>query len=267
MKRISIFVVLVFLMVSVHDVYAVNVPGLAQDNLILNPWFRSQANLSQPGLDYWTDETDSPYCMSTSQKDNNLDPTPDGVVPTSARWASGTGQGESTPGCLGGLGGVDGILHQVVQSDPSKRELNFQFYYVTQYNELSFVSIYGSENQDGPWTYLWTPWFSTEHGISAFSHTDLYTKTLPFGFPFYKVVFTGRYPVGNNQGFKFTGVYFTTAFTENPSAPLSGDFDDDWDVDVIDQETSFQNQDIYRYNETISNFGTIITPPFNPELN
>lgn len=191
------------------------VPPIPAGNLIQNPWFRSTAMPTQPGLDGWTDAAGTNIYWSTSQKDTN--PSPDSVQGTSARWASGSGQGGGT-----GVGGVDAFLYQVVQANPSDTTLWFKTHWVTGWIEDANAKIYGSSSAEGPWTLLWTPLAVTQATTSsmAWTQTDLLSTQLSTGYSYYKIEFQGRYPANRSQGFKFTGVYF---MSNDGTMPEDGD--------------------------------------------
>lgn len=194
-----IFALLILLGVNTA-VSAQSIEPLPENNLIQNPWFRDG---NRPSLEGWTDQAGTNAIWSLSQKQSN--PSPDGVVGTSARLAFGSGQG-------GGVGqaGVDAYLYQVVEADPSLTHLLFKIHWVTQWIDRAAVTVYGGNSADGPWTVVWTPLevdqFSSTGG--AWTQTDLLDTTIAEGFPFYKVELFGRYPDGRQQGAKYTGVYF-----------------------------------------------------------
>lgn len=195
-------------------VYAVLVDPLPDGNLVTNPWFR---NGNRPDLLGWIEESPGGKYWSTSQKDSN--PSPDSVVGTSARLANGAGQG----GYGTGVGGVDAILSQVVVANPGHRQLTFKAHWVTGWISSAFITIYGSESPDGPWQTVWIPLqVNTENSSHmAWTQTELLTTVIVKGFGYYKVELFGNYPENTAQGFKVTGVYFTTNQTDAPAQEMS----------------------------------------------
>ncbi len=196
------FTTLMLLLGSGTAVFAQTiVDPLPENNLVENPWFREG---NKPSLAGWTDAAGSNVIWSLSQKQSN--PGPDQVLGTSARLAFGSGQGGGT-----GQAGVDAYLYQVVAADPSLNHLRFKIHWVTQWIDQATVTIYGGNSADGPWTAVWVPLDinqSTSTG-GAWTQTDLLDRTIAEGFPFYKIELYGRYPVGRQQGVKYTGVYFS----------------------------------------------------------
>ncbi len=210
-----VFLMLVFATTQVKAVY---VSPLPQDNLIINPWFRSDAKPNASGLDHWVDSSPAGLLWSTSQKRSN--PTPDVIVSgkcggseqycgTAARFASGRGQG----GGGEGQSGVDAYLYQVVSANPEFTNLKFKTHWVTGEIEQATVTVYGSYTASGPWSAVWTPLSVNKDSGSRYvwTETELIETTLSQGWPYYKVELHGRYPLGTSQGVKYTGVYFGVA--------------------------------------------------------
>jgi hypothetical protein len=195
-------------------VYAVLVDPLPDGNLVTNPWFR---NGNRPDLLDWVEESPGGEYWSTSQKDSN--PSPDNVVGTSARLANGAGQG----GYGSGIGGVDAILSQVITANPAHRQLTFKAHWVTGWINSAIITIYGSDSPNGPWQAVWIPLFVNAENSShmAWTQTDLLTTVIEQGFGYYKVELFGNYPENTAQGFKVTGVYFTTTQTDAPAQEMS----------------------------------------------
>lgn len=192
---------------------ALAVDPLPSGNLISNPWFRSVASPANPGLDGWTDPAAPNGYWSTSQKSSN--PSPDGISGTSARFASGSGQG----GGGVGQGGVDAYLYQVVSANPSNTTLWFFSHWVTGWIENASFIIYGGESPEGPWTQVWQPLQVTAATTSdhIWTKTSLLSHQISVGYPYYKVEAAGRYPADRDQGFKFTGTFFTANNGEVPT--------------------------------------------------
>ncbi|MBI4136841.1 hypothetical protein HY469_02150 [Candidatus Roizmanbacteria bacterium] len=111
MKRMIVILVVLLagFIFSTGTIYAFTVPQLPAGNLIQNPWFRSDANLIQSGLDHWVCHAVNGVGWNTSQKVGN--PAPDQEIGTAARWAE---QGGQRGGCGLPNGGVDGYLYQIV---------------------------------------------------------------------------------------------------------------------------------------------------------
>ncbi|QQR89965.1 MAG: hypothetical protein IPJ88_17675 [Myxococcales bacterium] len=190
-------------------------------NLVTNPWFR---NGNDADLSGWTDET-NPKRWSLSQKDSN--PTADQVTSgdcpgsnycgTAARMAMGSGQG----GGGTGVGGVDAVLSQTITANASDTYLSFFSYYVTgTQNEVARIRVFGRSASNQSWVHLWTPLDLTSSCNSnmAWTDTGCLTTELDQGYGEYRLEFTVRYPANNNQGAKFTGVYFATSSEANNSA-------------------------------------------------
>jgi hypothetical protein len=222
--------------------HAYPVPELPADNLIVNPWFRSG---NQAGFDGWTRPLNEGLTWGPSQKESN--PSPDMVVSgtcgnqqvycgTAARWA----EQEKVY-----YPNIDVFAYQVVAADPSERKLTFFTYFVSHRVDVGAVNIYGGVSPDGPWEHLWTPLYHTqsenivpESGEirDLWLETGFLERTLEQGFPYYKVELQSRLPelphdMIRGGGFKITGVYFSTSFTDesgdsattfaSPTAPVS----------------------------------------------
>ncbi|MFZ1721471.1 MAG: hypothetical protein WAU07_03120 [Microgenomates group bacterium] len=197
-----------------QNVAAFAVDPLPAGNSVKNPWFRSVAKPTRPGLDSWTDPAAPTGYWSTSQKSTN--PSPDGINGTSARFADGKGQG----GGGTGIGGVDAYLYQVVEANPSNTTLWFFTYWVTGWIDEASITIYGGETAQGPWNQVWVPLYVTAATTSdhSWTKTELLSQQIPVGYPYYKIEAFGRYPADRNQGFKFTGTYLMANNGETPVA-------------------------------------------------
>ncbi len=199
-----------------QNVAALEVDPLPAGNLVSNPWFRSAARTTKPGLDGWTDPAAPNGYWTTSQKSTN--PTPDGISGTSSRLADGRGQG----GGGFGQGGVDAWLYQVVEANPSNTTLWFFTHWVTGWIDEASITIYGGETPQGPWTQVWVPLYVTQLTTSdhVWTQTELLSQQIAVGYPYYKVEAFGRYPADRSQGFKFSGTYF---MANNGETPVAGD--------------------------------------------
>ena len=227
------------LLMPVRAAHAYPVPPLPPGNLISNPWFRSASDPSDPGLDSWVLVYTNGVSWGPSQKSSN--PSPDPLVGgkcgsavtycgTAARWAEQ--KGVLYPN-------IDVFAYQVVATDPANRKLTFFTYFVSHRVDLGAVNIYGGASPDGPWEHVWTPLYHSqaeqivpESGEirDLWLETGLREKVLENGLPYYKVELQARLPELPNgmirgAGFKVTGVYFTTAFTDAPagSEPIIDD--------------------------------------------
>ena len=223
------------LLMPVRAAHAYPVPPLPPGNLISNPWFRSASDPSDPGLDSWVLVYTNGVSWGPSQKSSN--PSPDPLVGgkcgsavtycgTAARWAEQ--KGVLYPN-------IDVFAYQVVATDPANRKLTFFTYFVSHRVDLGAVNIYGGASPDGPWEHVWTPLYHSqaeqivpESGEirDLWLETGLREKVLENGFPYYKVELQARLPELPNgmirgAGFKVTGVYFTTAFTDAPAGSES----------------------------------------------
>jgi hypothetical protein len=246
MKKYSIILfVLVITIIAVPalNAWAYPVPPLPEDNLLVNPWFRSEGNPASAGLDGWTNVlTADEIGWGFSQKESN--PSPEIIVSgvcgfeevfcgTGARWANETREGDTLS-----YPGLDVYLYQVVATDPAHRRLNFSMYWVNHRIDVAEILVHGSETAEGPWELVWLPVTISQDenpgsccvpghkGIPWFQ-TFLLDTTLENGYPFYKVELHARYPETDTEqgdvGVKITGVYFTSRFTEddpNPSTPV-----------------------------------------------
>ena len=223
-----------FLFFSPRTVFGYQVPPLPDDNLIVNPWFRSASNPVFSGLDGWTVVLVDGVGWSISQKESN--PSPDivqsGVCAnkpiycgTGARWAK-----ENNAGDVDAYPNVDAFMYQVVQADPADRKLKYFMHWVIHKVDVVEVKIYGSDaGPDGPWTEVWLAFSAYQDrnpppgsapgraGVPWFTTPNLET-VLERGYPFYKVELHARYPEsGDGQGevgVKVTGIYFATEVTE-----------------------------------------------------
>jgi len=216
-------------------VNAYPVPELPQDNLLVNPWFRDANDPGKAGLDGWTRVLTDGFGWGVSQKDSN--PAPDIVISgrcanrpvycgTSARWARQFGGGGLVP-----APNIDAYLRQVVSADPDQRRLKFSTYWVSHIVEVAQVSIYGSHTADGPWTLVWVPFFHSQDELivppsrdvtDLWEETGLLQATLDQGYSYYQVELHARVPDDDSvTGFKLTGIYFATEFTEEPADPTA----------------------------------------------
>jgi hypothetical protein len=231
--RKSLFLFLTFLcFFSPVSAFAFPVDPLPEDNLIQNPWFRQAGNPNDSGLDGWIDAGGNNKYWSSSQKASN--PTANQVVGgpcgNQELYCGTAARLDPTPGQSGGVGvaGVDAYLYQVVEADDSDRKLAFFTHWVSHEIEVAEVSIYGGNSADGPWELVWIPFFHTQdrsiRPAAGQGQEDLWEKTefvetvLAEGFGFYKVEIHARLPEGNATGFKITGIYFSTAQTDEPAS-------------------------------------------------
>jgi hypothetical protein len=211
--------------------HAYPVPELPVDNLIVNPWFRSASNRTEAGFDGWTRPLTDGVTWGLSHKESN--PSPDIVVSgrcgakevycgTAARWAAQSGIVYPD---------VDVFAYQVVATDPAQRKLNFFTHYVSHRVDVGAVNIYGGNSANGPWTLVWLPLYHSqdrqivpESGEiqELWEETGFIERTLEQGYPFYKIELQARLPQSpgiRGVGFKLTGVYFSTEFTDEPGLP------------------------------------------------
>jgi hypothetical protein len=212
--------------------FAFPVPELPEDNLVVNPWFRSASNPAQAGFDGWTRVLTDGLSWGPSQKVSN--PAPDIVVAgtcgfeqvycgTAARWAEQSGILYPN---------IDVFAYQIVASDPSQRKLKFFAHYVSHRVDVGAVSIYGGDSADGPWTLLWVPLYHSqdeqivpESGdvIELWEETGFLERPVERGYPFYKIELQSRLPESpmiRGVGFKITGIYFATEVTDESGLPL-----------------------------------------------
>ncbi|NUM46875.1 MAG: hypothetical protein HUU38_19385, partial [Anaerolineales bacterium] len=149
-----------------HKALGYPVPPLPEDNLITNPWFRSVSDPRVAGLDGWTNILQDGIGWDLSQKETN--PSPDIVTSgvcgfkevycgTGARWAN-----ETIDKTLISHPGIDAVMYQVVQTDPSHRHLKFSMYWVNHKLDVFEVKIYGATTAEGPWTSVWNPFYLTQ---------------------------------------------------------------------------------------------------------
>lgn len=225
----------VLLAVSFKVAHAYPVPPLPEDNLIVNPWFR---NGNMPGFSGWSlPLNEEGLTWGPSQKESN--PSPDIVVSgtcggqivycgTAARWA----EQEKVY-----YPNIDVFAYQIVSTDASNRKLKFFAHFVSHRVDVGAVNIYGGQSNSGPWEHVWTPLFhSQSENIVPESgeirdlwiETGFLEKTLEEGFPYYKVELQSRLPELRDDmirggGFKITGIYFSTAFTDESADPPSID--------------------------------------------
>jgi hypothetical protein len=218
------------LIFSQEIAYAFRVAELPEDNLIVNPWFRSASNQNLAGFDGWTRPLTDGVTWGLSHKESN--PSPNLVVigrcgsqqvycGTAARWAE-------QDGVL--YPNIDVYAYQVVAADSSRRKLKFFAHYVSHRVEVGAVNVYGGPSADGPWELVWTPLYYTQdvkEVPESGGQQELWMEsgfrewTIEQGYPFYKVELHARLPelVGDairGAGFKITGIYFATEATNDP---------------------------------------------------
>lgn len=222
---ITILSCLVYLIYSIA--HAFPVPPLPNDNLIVNPWFRSASDPTFPGLDGWTNVLQNGIGWGLSQKDQN--PSPDIVISgrcgfkpiycgTAARWSKRLIDGVEYI-----YPGLDVYLYQVVLANSANRKLRFFTYWVTHKVEILEVTIYGGSSPAGPWTNLWVPLSHTQDvnpppppggKDTLWANTSFLEKTISVGYSYYKVEIHARYPQplsdSDAVGAKITGIYFVT---------------------------------------------------------
>ncbi len=260
----------IFLLIIPFRVYGYSVPPLPEDNLLINPWFRSTRDLRVPGLEGWTNVLQNGIGWGTSQKVDN--PSPEIIVSgkcgfkevycgTGARWANETADKE-----VSSYPGLDVYLYQVVKTDSTHRKLKFFMYWVNHKLDVFEVKIYGADAPDGPWLDVWDPFFLTQnftlppgetpgHGGMSWLDTGTLEAVFDKGYSYYKVEFHARYPEADtaqgNVGVKFTGVYFTTEFTERQA--------DESPKSLIINATRSDS------SQNSNHLGDQSTPPVNPE--
>ena len=211
--------------------HAFPVPELPEDNLIVNPWFRSASDPRVYGFDGWTLPMTDGVTWGLSQKESN--PSPDIVVSgvcgsqqvycgTAARWAAQSGVVYPN---------IDVFAYQVVAADPSHRQLKFFTHYVSHLVEVGAVNIYGGDSSEGPWELVWVPFYLSEDemiipesrdGQDLWEETGFREWNIEQGYPYYKIELHSRLPEAPfgiyGVGFKITGIYFATAFTNEPGS-------------------------------------------------
>lgn len=188
---------------------------LPDDNLIVNPWFRTG---TRPSLDGWVAVGPPGGGWQPSQKPGN--PTPDDVVGTAARLS--TGRGVDRAGRT-----IDpnqfASLIQVVATDPDHRGLRFHMHWVAHTVDPVIVTVYGGPTPEGPWEEVWVPFVQRHTRVirpesgRGNDLWDYYTAltppvstTLERGYPYYRVEISASLP-DLQGGLKITGVYFTAA--------------------------------------------------------
>lgn len=235
MKRHKLFFRFVFLTVGIFLItlialaqyaHAFQIAQLPGDNLIQNPWFRDLAQPSLPGFDHWVNVNNA---WTLSQKISN--PAPYAYISgkcdsnsltycgTSAKLSADDGNA---------VVGVDAYLYQIVSADPTHTKLKFSTYWVTHLIDPFEINIYGSTNNTGPWTLVWTPLYqqvltlitpppgydTSWLWLEMTSWTPPVETILSNGFPYYKVEIHGKLP--SPEGFKITGVYFAAEEVNGP---------------------------------------------------
>lgn len=211
-----------FVILYVVNVYKPHLDKVSADpndpmsfNLLANPWFRSG---TVPSLDGWTDATGPDGHWIASQKPGN--PSPDNIEGTAARISTGRSDGGNPTIPIN----YDAYLYQIVSADPNKTVLSFDMYWVTHTVNPAEVTIYGSQSFNGPWEYVWKPFYKvvtktlkppTGASVNEWlwnyysNSTNMVTTTLPEkGYPYYKVEVHAKLP-DTMGGFKITGMYFS----------------------------------------------------------
>ena len=227
----------IFWILNPSRVYSYSVPPLPEDNLIVNPWFRSASEPTSPGLDGWVAVLQDGIGWGLSQKATN--PTADVIVSgrcgldedycgTAARWARLLDEGDKVS-----YPDLDVYLYQVVKAEAANRKLKYFTYWVNHKIDVAEVRVYGGDTPDGEWTEVWFPFSVSQdrnpplanapgRGGNPWFQTDFLETTLENGYPYYKIEFHARYPQPNanqgNVGVKVTGIYFATEFTDAPAA-------------------------------------------------
>jgi len=222
------------LFIPILPAWAYPAPPLPDDNLIVNPWFRSAEDPHKAGLDGWTNELTDGVGWGISQKVDN--PSPEILVSgdcafepvycgTGARWAEERLDGEKMT-----YPGLDVYLHQVVATDPAHRRLSFSMHWVNHRIDVAEVLVFGSQGPNGPWELVWLPITISQdenplpccvpgHNDLPWFETAVLSTTLPMGYPYYKLVLHARYPApdreSGNVGVKITGVYFSSGLTND----------------------------------------------------
>ena len=214
--------------------YGYAVDPLPEDNLIVNPWFRSSTNPGMAGSDGWVFvPAENGVTWGLSQKESN--PSPEIVVSgtcgfknvycgTGARWAHENNAGDTTA-----YPDVDVYMYQVVAANPAQHKLKFFMHWVNHKIDIFEVTIYGGTGPEGPWINVWDVVSISQdmnpppgqapgrQGIPWFT-TGILDSVLPEGYPYYKIELHARYPEGRTDqgdvGVKVTGIYFATEFTE-----------------------------------------------------
>jgi hypothetical protein len=224
---ISLLFLGALLYLSTANVLAFPVAPLPEDNLIVNPWFRSSSDPTRSSLDGWTDAAGLNKHWSSSQKESN--PSQDlviaGVCGGKQVYCGTAARLSPTPGQSGGLAEpeVDAYLYQVVSSRKTHQKLKFFAHWVSHRVEVAEVTIYGGDSPNGPWTSLWVPFFFEQLTLppktvgdraSEWNQTDLVETIIAVGYDFYKIEIHARFPeprwrIGD-IGLKITGVYFAT---------------------------------------------------------
>ena len=257
-REVPVIIVVAFIILLAslffEAAYAYPVPELPGDNLIVNPWFRNFSNPKEAGFDGWTRPLNEGVTWGPSQKESN--PSPDIVITgtcgfqevycgTAARWAEQFGVLYPY---------IDVYTYQVVAADPSHRKLKFFTHYVSHIAELGAVNIYAGQTAEGPWELLWVPLYHSETKLiipesgdvrDLWLDTGFLEWTFEQGYPYYKIELQSRLPESpipngiRGVGFKVTGVYFSTEYTDEPGQPppppnLSGSIADDPPVEPGD---------------------------------
>ena len=151
--------VMVIWVITPMAAFGYPVEPLPEDNLIVNPWFRSADEPSVAGTDGWVVVTVDGVGWGKSQKETN--PSPDIVISgvcgfqevycgTGMRWAHSQSKGE-----IEKHPNLDVYFFQIVQADPGQRKLKFSMHWVNHKIDIFEVVVYGSESADGPWVPVW----------------------------------------------------------------------------------------------------------------
>jgi hypothetical protein len=210
---------------QIRNALAFQVDPLPIDNLIQNPWFRSTTNPTRAGLDSWIDVKNY---WTLSQKISN--PSPDEFIsgrcnPSTPTYCGTAAKLAADDG--NAIVGVDSYLYQIVPADPTHKKLKFFVHWVAHLVDPFEVKIFGGDQINGPWNHIWTPlnqvvltllqpppgydtsWLWTE----MTSWTPPVETVLSNGYLFYKVEIRAKLP--SPEGFKLTGVYFATEYTND----------------------------------------------------
>jgi len=199
-------VLFVFGLLLVPDgAFAFPVDPLPEGNLIPNPWFHAAGNPNKASEENWVDEQD---LWGLSRKPAN--PSPFVEQGTAARFAEPASPRDMGPGPYGG---ADAYLYTILQANSSHPWLKFKTHWVSANIEIAEVTVYGSSTPDGPWLEVWKPLLVTPEKDAHFEwqETDVSYVELGSGFDYYKIEYHARYSADEQWGFKFTGVYFSTA--------------------------------------------------------
>ncbi len=236
--KLFIFTLTSAVLLNFNTAFAAVAP-LPSDNLLKNPWFRDSAD--KPSLEYWVDATGPLGGWGASDKPGN--PSPNDAVGTAARLSVGEdGLAVTIPI------NYPAYLYQVVASDPAKKTLKFDMFWVAHTVKPAQVTVYGGASASGPWTQVWQPFNKTytqtiippagTGPANAYlwnyysALTSVVSTTIPVGYPYYKVEVHAILP-DEEGGFKITGMYFANG--SEPTDPVDpGPIDTDPRPDPVD---------------------------------